>query len=457
MLAPMTRSLVIAFAGLAACGGDDGVGSLPDGPNPPDARMNDAPMLDAPPACVPPSGTGTMHGGSVTAAETWTADASPHILPFDLSINAAVTIEPCAVVRIAVKKTVTIGPGGALIAAGAPGLPVTIDALDAGMPWATIRALGGDLSLTHTIVRGGGDPLNTLPQLTGALQMQVTGATGTLHVEDVEIADSLSTGVYITGTVGFDATSTNLRIHGAASFPVHTFARMIGTVPSGVYTGNERDAIAIAGNGGPVLTTQTLRDRGVPYHVGSGTDGGRMDVTSQTSGSVAVLTIEAGVTMQFPPGGTLNIEPANGTAPARGALIAIGTAAKPIVLTSDVAVPAAGDWLGLGFGGQVDPQSVVQHVRVEFAGGPGTGSNSCPYAGRVGQNDAAIRIFGPPQTQFITDTEIVASARDGIDRGWRADLAPDFLPSNTFTAVPGCKQSLPRTAAGVCPVTPACP
>jgi hypothetical protein len=99
----------------------------------------------------------------------------------------------------------------------------------------------------------------------------------------------------------------------------------------------------------------------------------------------------------------------------------------------------------------------MQHVRVELAGGAGTGSNSCPYPGRVGQNDAAIRIFGPTATQFITSSEIVSSARDGIDRGWRADLQPDFLPTNTFTALAGCKQSTPRTLAGVCPATPPCP
>jgi hypothetical protein len=100
----------------------------------------------------------------------------------------------------------------------------------------------------------------------------------------------------------------------------------------------------------------------------------------------------------------------------------------------------------------------VQNVRVEFAGGATTSSsNSCPYPGRVGQNDAAIRIFGPPSTQFITNTEILASLRDGIDRGWRADLQPDFLATNTFTAVAACKQTTPRTFNGVCPANPLCP
>ncbi len=450
------RSAVLAlcglavFAGLVACTED--ASQFPDGPPAVDAA------IDAVPACVAPIGAGTMHGGSVNAAETWTEAGSPHVLPFDTSVYAAVTIEACAVVRIAVGKTITIQPGGGLIATGATGRPVTIEAVVPGMAWASIRTLGGDLSLTHTIVRGGGAPLATVPAFTGVLYIQGTAATGTFHVDDVEIADSQSQGVYIPGDRGFDAASRDLRVHGSASFPVHVYARVIGSIPTGVYTGNGRDAIAIAGTGGPVLDAQTMRVRGVPYHVGSGTDGGRMDVNSQVNGTVAVLTIEPGVTIQFPPGGTLNVEPAGGTLAAHGALIAIGTAVQPIVFTSDQGVAAAaGDWLGVGFGGQVDPQSVMQHVRVEFAGGPGTGSNSCPYPGRVGQNDAGIRIFGPTLTQFITSTAIVASARDGIDRGWRADLQPDFLATNTFTDVAGCDQTTPRTQAGVCPPTPPCP
>jgi hypothetical protein len=139
-------------------------------------------------------------------------------------------------------------------------------------------------------------------------------------------------------------------------------------------------------------------------------------------------------------------------------MIAIGTAAKKIVFTSDQgAASAAGDWFGIGFGGTVDPQSVMQHTVVEFAGGAQvTGSNSCPYPGRSGPNYAAIRIYGPAATQFITDTEIPQSARDGIDRGWRSDVQPDFLPTNTIT-VAGCKQTTPALANNSCPATPTCP
>jgi len=412
--------------------------------------------------CTPPVGPGTTHG-SISAPETWTEAGSPHILPFDTSIYSSVTLEPCAVVRIARKATVTVNPGGSLVAQGQLARPVTFEPMVAGQSWATIRNLGGTLSLSHAVVAGGGDPLNTNVGLAGALQMQSPLATGgILHVDDVEIVGSLSQGVYVNGPIGFDAGSRNLRVHGSAGFPVHVYARVIGSVPTGTYTGNGRDAIAISGTGGAVLDAQTMHARGVPYHVGgTSQDGGRMDVDSQVAGQVAVLTIEPGVTIQFPPGGVFNVGLSSGTAAARGALIAIGgnDLANRIVFTSDQgAASQSGDWLGIVFGGAVDARSAMQNARVEFAGGTSTtGSNSCPYPASNGINDAAIRISGPPLTQFIAGTEIRSSLHHGIDRGWRADLQPDFLAGNTFTAVNACKQTVPRTAAGVCPAALACP
>ena len=411
-----------------------------------------------PPLCVPPTGVGTRHS-SVSAAETWTYAASPHIVPFDVSIGAAVSIEACAVVRMAAGSTVTINPGGSLVAAGTPGRPVTIEPLVAGAPWSSIRTTGGDLSLTHAVLTGGGAPLNTRPAYIGALVMHNTGATGTLHVDDVEIADSQSQGVYIDAGVGFDATSQNLRVHGSVGYPVHVPARVIGSVPSGTYTGNGHDAIAIAGAGGPVVNAQTMHDRGVPYHVGSGADGGRMDVAAPV-GSVAVLTIEPNVTIQFPPGGRLVVDASGGASTvSRGALIAVGAPTQPIVFTSDQgAASAAGDWLGIEFGGILDPRNLMQQVQVKFAGGSTiSGSNSCPYPGRIGPNYAAIRIYGAPSSEFITSTEIIASGRDGIDRGWRSDLQPDFLTGNLFTAIAGCKETTPATQNNVCPASPPCP
>ena len=409
--------------------------------------------------CAVPTSAGTMHNNSVTVAETWTEAGSPYSLPYDINVSAPLTIEPCAVVRIAAGKTITIKPGGAFIAAGQDRRPVTIERVTGGMAWTQIRALGGDLSLTHAVVSGGGASASApaLVALAAALHVQ----SGSLHVDDVEIVDSQSQGVLLDGTGGFDASSQNLRIRGAAGFPINVFARFVGSIPSGQYTGNGRDAIGIAGAaaGGALLFSQTMRNHGVPYHVGTGQNGGRLDVSSQSNGAVAVLTVDPGVIIQFPPAGMLFVAGRNATnGPALGALIANGAGA-PIVFTSDQnAALVPGGWIGIRIGDPVDPRTVLQNVKVMFAGAADSaGSNSCPYPGFSTINDAAIRILGVPSTQFITNSEIIASARMGIDRGWRSDIQPDFLPSNAFTAVASCKQTTPRMTSGACPINPPCP
>lgn len=410
-------------------------------------------------------GSGTLHeNGSITADETWTAAGSPHFVKYETRISATVTVEPCAVVKINDHETITIKPGGALIADGIPGSAVTIERKNPGVPWRFIVIRGGTLSSSHAVVRGGGYPVGFNTAIVGMLHMESGG--GTLHVDDVEIAGSESQGVFISGEVGFDATSRNLRIHDSVGYPITADARAIGSIPPGAYAANTRAAIAID----TVVTvrqSQTIHDRGVPYHVGSGTHSfGWMNVSSEDyvniPPTVAVLTIEPGVRMEFQPGGALDVQVSRTSTDALGALIAIGTPAKPIVFTSDRGrASAAGDWYGIGFGGGlIDPRSTMQHVRVEFAGRQGSGgSNSCPYPNGVPPNNAAIQIDGAPPSRFITNTEILFSAGHGIDRGWRANHQPDFLPTNNFTAVhpPYCKQTMPKTKNGGCPMPSAVP
>jgi hypothetical protein len=421
---------------------------LPDAPTPIDAA------IDAPRVCITPTGAGVVHNTNLAAAETWTEAASPHIIMNDTTVAATITIEACAVVRIAGGMTVTIRDGGSIIANGLPGLPVTFERLTGATAYGPIKAIAGSLSLTHTNLTGGGNPLGN-PAIGSAIHMQRSAGvtTGSLHIDTVDIADSGSQGVSMQGIAGFDATSQALTIHGSAGYPILTSPNLIGSIPTGTYTGNTIDEVMIDDSGGQVTTTQTLYDRGIPYRVGDEPNS-QLDVVSFT-GTVPVLTIEPGVVLKFHPGGRLRIDTNGGTTtPAKGALIAVGTAAKPIVFTSIAATPAAGDWLGIWFSGATDPATRMQHARIEYAGGASvSGSNSCLYPGRIGQNDAAIRIFGTtaPTTQYITDTTILSSARDGIDRGWRDDPQPDFLATITFTNVAGCRQTVPKTLAGVCP------
>ncbi len=423
----------------------------------PDAAK-DAPVgvaIDAP-ACTPATGSGTMHTSEIQAAETWTAAASPHVLPGDLNILAPVTIEACAVVQIAANATVTVGPAGAILAQGAPGQLVTFEKKDAGA-WKVIRVLGGSVSFTHTLVQGGGAGSATTD---AAITVGASSSSPSMiHVDNLDVESSATQGLYVSAT-GFDATSQALIVHGSAGYPLHIAGRLSDTIPAGTYTGNTHDEIMITATG-PLDSIQSntrWRDRGVPYHIGSGNANPRLDVTAPSG--LATLTIDPGVTVRFEPGGSLRIEPTTGTNAASGALVANGTAASPIVFTSAAVTPAAGDWQGIWFGQQVAPSSSIQYAHVQYAGAASVSqSGSCVYPSQSAINDAAIRILSGTMApaQFITNTTISDSARHGIDRGFVSDTKTDFLPTNTFTNVAGCKETYPANANNSCPTTVPCP
>ena len=414
--------------------------------------------------CIPPSGAGTTHR-SITAPETWTAADSPHLVPFDIEINAQLTLEPCAVVLLAKQSTVTVSAGGSIVANGSAQQPVNIGAKDAA-PWASIRALdGGTLSFAYTTLSDGGDPLNAGADLSGALDVradQNMPPAEILHVDHVTIADSASQGVYLHESGAFSATSTELTILGSKGYPIFASANLAGTIPNGTYTGNGVDEILLSGTdvGTSIAAWDvTFADLGVPYHVGTTAGSGRLDVGGNPK-TKATLTIDPGVTLRFKKGGELTVDYLPGNTAASGTLIAVGTAKKPITLTSAEPKPAAGDWLGVIFGGLPNATDQLDFVHVEFAGGASTsGSSSCPYPGEP-INDAAIRIYGAPQSAFITNSLISDSAAHGIDRGWASDLQPDFLAdgTNMFARIARCTQTTPKDKNnGGCKPDPDCP
>ena len=73
-------------------------------------------------------------------------------------------------------------------------------------------------------------------------------------------------------------------------------------------------------------------------------------------------------------------------------------------------------------------------------------ANECPAP-----TAGPTRIFGLPSGQFVTNTTISQSAGHGIDRGWRDVMKPDYLATNTFTAIANCKQSYPSDLVNPCP------
>lgn len=438
--------------------GDDG--STP--PNP-DAASGDGGVVNE---CAKPTGGPTLHNGSIQD-ETFTADKSPHILQYDTTIYGTLTIEPCAEVLIGQTKSISVSATGKIIAEGLATKPIHIGAQDPTKPFARISAGGGGtIRLAYATVDNGGDPQNAPVDATGTFFLQGVDqylpTQPTLFVDHVTIRGSKSNGIEMLDGAGFAPGSQALTVTGSAQFPVGLWARAIGTLPTGNYTGNGTDEILLDGGGGThsVQEDVTMHNYGVPYRVGNSLSGSgaRLTVERQAplTPGVATLTIEAGVKVRMKKGSSVMVQRFVGATPAQGALVVNGTAAQPVIFTSAEANPAPGDWLGIWFGLIPAANNKIDHARIEYAGGlSSSGSDTCNTTPPI--PDAAIRIFGPPSSQFVTNTTISDSAAHGIDRGWRDDALVDFMPTNTFSNVAACRQTYPKDHNGACPQVVPCP
>jgi hypothetical protein len=410
--------------------------------------------------CPPPNGMILVHQSTTTTVdETWVGDGTIHSIPSDITIYTTVTLQPCAEVQIAPRATVTVR--GAIVADGTADQPIHIGAAVDGSPWAKIATSSGTgtLRFVYTTIDGGGDPLNSGADYGGMLVVtggQPSPAREILHADHLTVSGSASQGIVLSDGGGFSGTSTALTITGSQGYPVNTWTRLAGSLPDGDYTGNLRDEILLLG-GGPtdaVVENMTLHNRGVPYHVGATASSGEIRIGT-VGAAPAALIIEPGVELRFIRAGRFAVMSLDGTA--LGALIAVGTAGMPIIFTSAVDAPAPGDWEGMWFDGTQDSQTRLDYVEVNYAGGPsGALLHCCPLPGATGaSDDAAIIIDTVPQTQFVTNTRILASAGYGINRGWSGGPL-DFLATNEIEAA-SCRQSFPRPSMSACPDPVPCP
>jgi hypothetical protein len=402
-------------------------------------------------ACAEPTGAPVEHQGTVSTAQTWAA-SSPHLISADMTLSAPVTVEGCAVVRVAAGRSVSIGGGGSLVSTGTSERPVRFEPAEQGKPWGQLRiSAPGTARLSWTSLLGGG----ASSFLDGTVYVGNSSALPgprPLFVDHVTISGSSSPGVVLAGTTGFAEGSTELTITASGSpalpEPVALNPNALGTLPSGRYTGNLSDALFVSpsvANSSVFYLGQdaTLRDLGVPYRV-DGLQVGNPD-------SQATLTVEAGVQLRFLPAKTLLVYDA------RSALVARGSALKPVLFTSAKSTPAPGDWTGVRFAG-LNARNALDNVQVLYAGGDCQCSSfGCNYLAGSFSVASAILLFTQPTSAFVTNSGIEHSAGHGILRGWSGSSDVSFLGTNTFADVAGCTESTPRDVEGRCDANPPCP
>lgn len=454
--------LALAAATAAGCSddaaSDDGVGGGAD-----DGADDDGtdPPGPKPAACPKPTKGPTSHDfETVEADAVWSADASPHIVKGFTVVRggAKLTIEPCATVQFVDSNSgITVAypstPNtGSLVAEGNVEQPIVFEGLD-GARWGHVGiAAGGTASLAYlTMKNGGGFDTRGATLVVGGDRTFPTKHD--VAVDHVTIEGSRGSAVILENLGAFTADSTDLVITGSGKgddavvafpYPIVVDEHALLTLPRGTYTGNAVDAVYVS----PEFSLResgTMRNVGVPYSVG-GFPGDHFVVGEGPGKPLTTLTIEPGTTIQMFPGTAFDVEFVSSEQPASGAVIAEGTADAPITFTSSAAVPAAGDWQGLQFGGVADASNSFRHVRLEYTGA----DCGCILIGcsDIEGYEGAIIFSQQPPSAFFHDTVVAHGSGNGVVLGYRGTLV-DFTGGIAFEDLAWCPQTQPHP--GSCP------
>ncbi len=412
--------------------------------------------------CPVTTGPGTKHSGDVKDGEVWTAAGSPHIVEWDVNVRdgATLTIEPCAEVRIAPEKRINVAfpltpNSGKLIAEGTPTKPIKFTS-DGSERWGSIYvyAPGTARFAYATFENGGGESFNDGATLVGVGSNETVGDE-VLFVDNVTIKKSRGTGIWMKVRSTFIPGSKDLTVTESGDdegpYALEISEHAIDNLPTGKYTGNKKDEILIrtegdGGAGSGLSKDATLRDRGVPYHMGD-FESDHFTIAA-SDGHVVTLTIEPGVVMKFEPKTAFQVQHFSTEIAATAVVKAQGTAEKPIVFTSASPTPKAGDWRGLWFGGIPNSGNVFDHVRIEYAGYDCACSMVTCSKG-IERYEGAVLFGQPPPSAFITNSVFKDIAGHGIVEGYLGSFV-NFRPTNTFENVSGCVQTFPPATTADC-------
>jgi hypothetical protein len=426
--------------------------------------------------CPAPTGAPTTHAGFVSADETW--GPGLHTVTANVTVRAGVTltIAPCAVVRLAKDVNLEVDDEAkGLVAEGTATEPIVFERANAAEAWGAVLAWApATARLAYATLRGGGTTKAgigaDLGGATLAARSQQATRMDVLAVDHVTVEGSSGVGVLLDST-GFVAGSRALTVTDSGSYPVYLGAAFATNLPDGVYAPNGEAAFLLQSIGpgvydsaDPIFGDVTLRNRGLPYAVGSGFSSIEIG-DGRSESPKGTLTIEPGVELRFKAASSgrsqlrVRSHRIAGKDVAQGALIANGTAAAPIVFTSQSATPAAGDWQGLYFENQSDPRNSVQYARIAGAGADSTSTGLCVSTPGAPNYDADCSVIlwldDAPPSAFITNTTIEDGRGCGVYRAWKGSSV-DFTATNTFRRLTGCAQSNVAPLSGTCDTTGPC-
>lgn len=336
-----------------------------------------------------------LRGGTVAANHRWYAAGLPYVVSGAIRIEGStapvLTVDAGVTVKFAAgaELFVNLGAPGSLQAIGTAASPIVFTANASTTPGTWTSLYLGNANATaesrfeHVIVEYGG----STAARRGAVHVigrspafdQVTFRNNLFAGLAVEYASASVTGCTFHANTGAgvevmwdgtltiaNSTFTNNTAHALLTTVNSVLVDGSGLTASGQPAG--RNAISIAGG---TLAASRTWPKSLPYAI--------LGAINVHGSLTPTLTIAAGAVVKFEPGAELVVNHHGA-----GTLQAVGTAADPIVLTSNAATPAPGSWTALYLGGASLTLHNLHYVTVEYAGSSGWGRGGVHVAqGRV--------------------------------------------------------------------------
>ncbi|MBI3182986.1 MAG: hypothetical protein HYZ28_12690 [Myxococcales bacterium] len=356
----LRRALVVLIALVAAAGckkegapsaggtGATSAGKAQDAPGAQPDQGGGAPQ----PAAKAPEGCNSDFSQPISSTTTLTAKCSPYTIASQLSVEGwDLTIEPGVTVQMGDGATLSVGynQSGRLLARGTAEAPIRFISAGRKEPgaWRGIHLYANaDKSvLEHVVIEHAGKSeeaaLRVDADAVEVRSLKAAGIEGAVLEQKVSGKQRL--GAFAGNDLSQAGSKEEILLIDVASAPA-------------ISADNKFPPKKVVALSGQVTGDVTLKDVGVPFRASKGLE------IEGTDAKSAGLTIEPGVALQFGEGSGLSVGYNN-----PGALKAVGTAEKPIVLTRYGDDPKGSPWSGIHFYANARaPQ--LEHVRIEYAG-----------------------------------------------------------------------------------------
>ena len=306
-------------------------------------------------------------GGTITSNLTWHAGA-PWVALASVTINPGVvlTIDPGVTVKMSPQTYLQVS--GRLLASGTSASPITITSSQStpgAGDWAYLRFYTGS------------DPASQLSYVTvsyagngSAMGVAVTSSSPVL--DHLTVSHTAGTGVIVGGSSAPSMTGCAFSQNSSYGLWVRTGSSLASIDSTTIANNGDYAVYAETGAILPALTGVTMTGNGGGAKNAIGYQGGT--ITSNLTWhagapwvALASVTINPGVVLTIDPGVTVKMSPQT-YLQVSGRLLASGTSASPITITSSQSTPAAGDWAYLRFYTGSDPASQLSYVTVSYAG-----------------------------------------------------------------------------------------